>query len=408
MTGPAGAGKSAIARTCAYKIEAAGRLGASFFFFRPSGWNDPKKFLPTIVYQLATRYPAYNECVDAIILSDRLVLEKEMDIQFRELLVKPLQKLNASAQGIGKDMVIVVDGLDECATVNAQVQIIDLITTSTLDRTTPFLWAFFSRPEPPITSAFTSQFATTISWTLPLTLSGNADSDIEAYLRGSFLAIRAKYSIPASVAWPMEEDIRRLVSQSAGLFVYPVTAIRYIEGLDKGRPGFEERLRAVLQLDPKSTESPFSVLDQLYILIMMLIPEGVIYDTMSLLHLDQSDVAQRHSGHLFIPLDYDEVRPKVLSYCFALGLSLAAFHVAISNLYSVLEVTVTQSGDPIEFRFYHKSFLDFLLDSKRSEQYFVKSPAVRRICLEMIVRTMSTEVGSAAGEYPNLWKSTIA
>jgi MoxR-like ATPase len=54
MIGPAGVGKSAIARTCAHKLKMAGNLGASFFFYQPSGWNDPKKFIPTILYQLTT------------------------------------------------------------------------------------------------------------------------------------------------------------------------------------------------------------------------------------------------------------------------------------------------------------------------------------------------------------------
>jgi hypothetical protein len=36
-------------------------------------------------------------------------------------------------------MVIVVDGLNECAIVNAQVQIIHLIATSIREQTTPFL-----------------------------------------------------------------------------------------------------------------------------------------------------------------------------------------------------------------------------------------------------------------------------
>jgi hypothetical protein len=74
-----------------------------------------------------------------------------MDIQFWELLIKPLQKWN----GIGKDVIIIIDSLDECATVEAQVQIIELISTTSIDQqTTPFLWAFFSRPSPPITSTF--------------------------------------------------------------------------------------------------------------------------------------------------------------------------------------------------------------------------------------------------------------
>jgi hypothetical protein len=239
-----------------------------------------------------------------------------------------------------------------------------------------------------------------MSWTLPLTLSGNADSDIDAYLRGSFEAIRAKHNIPDG-QWPAGGDIRRVVSQSAGLFVYAVTALRYIDGLGNGRSGLERRLRAVLQLDSMSTESPFSALDQLYMLVMEQIPEEVLLDTMSLLYLDQSPVSKRvvysSNPSAFI------TRPTVTSFRSALGLSSAAFHIAISNLYSVLEVTMSERGKPEKFRFYHRSFLDFLLDSRRSKQYFIMSPVVHQHCLEMIVRTLSTVVDTDASEYPQLW-----
>jgi hypothetical protein len=299
-------------------------------------------------------------------------------------------------------MVIIVDGLDECTTVDAQIQIINVIAASIREQTTPFLWAFFSRPEPPITSAFSSKVAPNMSWTLPLTLSSNADSDIEAYLHGSFGVIRAKYSIPASAAWPAEEDIRRLVFRSAGLFVYAVTALRYVDGLGKVKFGLEERLRTVLQLDSMSTESPFSALDQLYMLVMMQIPEGVLSDTMSLLHLDQSPAFERFSRSLPEPR-YAIKRPKASSLRSTLGLSSAAFHVAISNLYSVLEVATFANEALEKFRFYHGSFLDFLLDSRKSQRYFIKSPVVHQHCLEMTIRAMNTAVDTNASEYPKLW-----
>jgi hypothetical protein len=133
---------------------------------------------------------------------------------------------------------------------------------------------------------------------------------------------------------------------------------------------------------------------------MMQIPEGVLSDTLSLLHLDQSAAVQKY-GCNWREI-YDEECPMVYSYCFALGLSLAAFHVAISNLYSVLEVTMSEGGVPAKFQFYHKSFLDFLLDQRRSKQYFIRSPGVRQRCLEMVVRTMGTAVGPDSGKCPDL------
>jgi hypothetical protein len=394
MTGPAGAGKSAIARDCAHKLKATGNLGASFFFYRPSRWNDPKKFVPTIVYQLTTQYAAYRDYIDAVILDDPLVLEKKMSIQFLELLVKPSLQQIVKNRGVKTDLVIVVDGLDECATVDAQVKIINLIATSIHEQTTPFVWAFFSRPEPPITSTFSSQVPQNISWMLPLTLSDNANSDIEAYLRGGCQAICAELNISIDVAWPAEEDISRLVSQSAGLFAYAATAIRYIAGLGNGTSGLEQRLRRVLQVDSPSEENPFSALDDLYTLLMMQVPKGVLYDTLSLLYLDQSGVY-----HRYIIANPQVKVSKFVSYCLALSLSTAAFHATISNLYSVLHVTRSEDEELDGLQFYHRSFLDFLWDQARSKIYFIYSQVVLRHCLKLVVRALTPVSGAKFSEY---------
>ncbi|KAF9440088.1 hypothetical protein P691DRAFT_646434, partial [Macrolepiota fuliginosa MF-IS2] len=139
---------------------------------------------------------------------------------------------------------IIIDGLDECDGKDAQSTIIDIIITSVHRQSTPFLWAFFSRPEPHITSEFSTEQATEVCWQLTLPVSRDADQDIEAYLRDSFRTIRKKYNLPAAFPWPSEEDIHQLVKQSAGLFVYTASAIRYVDG--PGISGPEERLGSVL------------------------------------------------------------------------------------------------------------------------------------------------------------------
>ncbi|KAF9439506.1 hypothetical protein P691DRAFT_769572 [Macrolepiota fuliginosa MF-IS2] len=158
LEGPAGVGKSAVAQSCAQGIR--GRLGATFFFSRINGWNDPKKFVSTIAYQLATRYPPYRDRVDDIVLRDPLVLEKSINAQFHDLLVQPLRELKGMGIGAGEDAIIIIDGLDECDGKDAQRTIIQIIITSVHEQSTPFLWAFFSRPEPHIEAAFSSKQAT--------------------------------------------------------------------------------------------------------------------------------------------------------------------------------------------------------------------------------------------------------
>ncbi|KAF9442077.1 hypothetical protein P691DRAFT_779568 [Macrolepiota fuliginosa MF-IS2] len=348
LEGPAGVGKSAVAQTCAQDME--NRLGATFFFSRPNGWNKPATFLPTIVYQLTTKYPAYRDLVDAIVLRDPLILEKSIQVQFRELLVQPLQQLEGVEGGVGEDIVIIIDGLDECDGKDAQSTIVQVVTSSVHQQSTPFLWAFFSRPEPHIRSAFSTERATEVCWQLTLPISRDADRDIEAYLRDGFRTIRAKYDLPAAFPWPSEEDVHQLVEQSAGLFIYTASAIRYVDG--PGISGPEERLGSVLGLGTTETkDNPLANLDQFYMLIMKQIPEETLPDTI-----------------LLSALIHTVSDARII--CAILKLSLTAFYADVNNLYSVLKIKSTEDGMPSYLSFYHASFLDFLRDEKRSTQKF--------------------------------------
>ncbi|KAF9442081.1 hypothetical protein P691DRAFT_509394 [Macrolepiota fuliginosa MF-IS2] len=351
LEGPAGVGKSAVAQTCAQGME--NKLGATFFFSRPNGWNKPATFLPTIAYQLTTKYPAYRDLVDAIVLHDPLILEKSIQVQFRKLLAQPLRQLEGVEGGVDDDIVIIVDGLDECDGKDAQSTIIRVITSSVHQQSTPFLWAFFSRPEPHIRSAFSTEQAIEVCWQLTLPVSRDADRDIEAYLRDGFKTIRAKYNVPAAFPWPSEGDIHRLVEQSAGLFAYTASAIRYVDG--PGISGPEERLRSVLGLGMAGIrDNPLANLDRFYLLIMKEIPEETLPNAIQLLSILGS-IGPLLSGSVI---------------CVILKLSLTAFYAAVNNLYSVLKIEKTEDGMPGRLSFYHASFGDFLSDKKRSTQKF--------------------------------------
>ncbi|KAF9440122.1 hypothetical protein P691DRAFT_803398 [Macrolepiota fuliginosa MF-IS2] len=356
LEGPAGVGKSAVAQSCARSI--GGRLGATFFFSRTNGWNDPKAFVPTIAYQLATKYPPYRDRVDAIVLRDPLVLEKLIEAQFHDLLVQPLRELKDVGIGVGEDAIIIVDGLDECDGVGAQRTIIEIIITSVREQTTPFLWAFFSRPEPHIMAAFSSKQATDVCLKLNLPVSRDADGDIEAYLRDGFRMIRAKYNFPAVFIWPSEEEIHQLVDQSAGLFVYTASAIRYMENPSASEP--TSRLRSLLELgNTKTSDNPLANLDRFYSLILEQVPEGILPNTLLLLSA-LNNVALRSLS--------------AQSLCTILEFSLAKFYSAVINLHSVLNIATSDNGVPGTLSFYHASFSDFLKDEARSTpRFFVEN-----------------------------------
>jgi hypothetical protein len=385
MQGPADVGKSAIARTCTERI--GNRLGAAFFFSRPNHWNDPMKFIPTIVYQIAMKHQGYYRIIEALIAHDPLVLEKAMDVQFRELLVEPLAKLSADGQAIGEHL-IMVDGLDECEGQDSQRSIIEIITTSVHQQTTPFIWAIFSRPEPHIASAFSSEPACNVCWKLTLPVSRDSDQDINIYLRDGFRMIRAKYNLPNVISWPSEEQIRQLVDQSAGLFIYAASTIRFI-AQGPGVLGPEEQLRLILELGNSDktvpSSNPLTNLDRFYILIMKQIPREILSNTLSLLF---SHIHRSKEIEVYLPV-----------YCSILGFSMTTFYAAINDLHSVMSIK-TRDGMPIGLSFYHASFGDFLRDIQRSTAEFcVETPDIHNHFYSMCVNALRRLSGTNSGKH---------
>ncbi|KAF9442093.1 hypothetical protein P691DRAFT_765575 [Macrolepiota fuliginosa MF-IS2] len=185
MKGLAGIGKSAIAQTCAEELKDLGRLSTAFFFAARVR-DNAEQFFPTITYQLSTEFPDYHNLLDQRICCDRTILKKMMAIQFKALIAEPFQELEKTGRGIGQRVVIIIDGLDECKKADDQSQIIKIIAVAAHDSVTPFHWAFFSRPEPQIEAAFTSDEASQVTYKVELPVLDDTNSDIKLYLCSGF------------------------------------------------------------------------------------------------------------------------------------------------------------------------------------------------------------------------------
>ena len=61
MWGPAGVGKSAIAKSCAEKTAKQRRLGASFLFSRTQHVDDPKRFLQLLLINWFKKWMSIDE-----------------------------------------------------------------------------------------------------------------------------------------------------------------------------------------------------------------------------------------------------------------------------------------------------------------------------------------------------------
>jgi len=187
MREPAGVGKSAIAQTCAEKLKKTEHLGAAFFF-TVKGHNSFLCLFTTIAYQLSTTLPDYRVVVDERISKDKTLVEKKILSQFELLIVKPLQELQKQGKVI-RPKAVFIDRLDECAGEDAQAEIIKMIASSVRNGSTPFCWAIFSRAKSRIVSTFKQDIVASVTHSVKLPISRDADGEIEMYLRGEFKSI---------------------------------------------------------------------------------------------------------------------------------------------------------------------------------------------------------------------------
>lgn len=380
MEGPAGVGKSALAQSCAEEVGA--KLAAAFFFSRTNGWDDSRRLFPSIAYQLTRKYPEYHKKLDEKISYDpTLVHSAAIEVQFRELIVLPLQELQKEGENI-EEGVIFIDGLDECTGENAQCSIVNAISASVRKQTTPFIWGFFSRPEPRIVTHFTSPHIRDSCWKLALPVSHEADEDVKIYLEAEFGRIRAQYAIPSTTSWPSENDKQVLVRRSAGLFIYPTSVVWFVGG--DGPKGPVERLRSVLRLPGESVSEPWSYLDGFYTLLMKGIPEDMLPNTLKILSL--TCIRGGFGRYHF------QIATEIL------GLSLPNYCAALSKLHSVVSLTHTEDGARVELKFHHTSFTEFLVNPERSKEFCVSTPKICALLLADVIECFNR--GPSNRTYP--------
>ncbi|KAF9001340.1 hypothetical protein BDQ17DRAFT_1391083 [Cyathus striatus] len=207
LHGPAGAGKSCIARSTCEKAHKAGLLGASFFFWQIA------KYIEAAIEQ------------DPCLLDDA-----PLERQFHKLVYEPCCLIPREQLDIG---VIVIDGLDECIDPEVQVSILQILAKSVCYDGFPLGFFITSRPEHHLQIVFDSKeliFATKL---ISLDRVPGVSQDIQTVLESGFTCIlndrqfrMALKSVPKP--WPSLETINELIKRSSGQFIYAATVMRFI------------------------------------------------------------------------------------------------------------------------------------------------------------------------------------
>ncbi|KAF8151694.1 hypothetical protein B0H34DRAFT_775575, partial [Crassisporium funariophilum] len=234
LHGPAGAGKSAIARSIAEQCAALNLLIASFFFSRlADGRNNTERLISTIAYQLAQNIPETRPHIERVVENDPAIFSKSLVDQIQALIVRPLQ--SASVDSLSRNpplpYLIIIDGLDECHDAEAQIHVLRLLANLVQQRQCGIRLAVLvvSRPEKHLRASFSNGDLAARSTLLLLDNTFRPDDDIRLYLTSKCNEIKDCHPFKHEIAdvWPSPGDIETLVKKSSGQFIFASLVVKY-------------------------------------------------------------------------------------------------------------------------------------------------------------------------------------
>ncbi|KAI1760617.1 hypothetical protein GGR53DRAFT_509023 [Hypoxylon sp. FL1150] len=347
LVGPAGTGKSTIARTVADYFAKKKRLVGGYFFKRgEQGRNDTSRLFPTLAMQLAEESPPFRGCLQKSLygLDGDAVEKKSLKFQFDKVLWQPLADL-PPADTSGLPRLFIIDALDECERLEHLSQILALLSKLRDLPSIQLRVLFTSRSAPKIIDAFESLLRdkTARSFELHLEFPEDAKADIRNFLSTRFADIRRKRSVQQN-PWPTAEDLDclvRLATSPEPLFIYAATLCRFV--YDERRPSNPKKQ---LKLWLEQCEDNKSQLHQIYAPILSQI-------------LQDNDEAEFYRQLKFLGALILLATPlPAVSLAALLGIDLDDVNWWLQELHAVLNIP-SEPHSPI--RLLHKSFSDFLL-----------------------------------------------
>ncbi|KAK7985500.1 hypothetical protein PG988_003122 [Apiospora saccharicola] len=370
LKGWAGMGKSTIARTVArkYQEQDPQRLGASFFFSRGGGdVGHAAKFVTSIASQLANNIPALDQHICNAIQERRDITQQSLLDQWRQLIIRPLSKLNEKGGNEYQPYyIIVIDALDECENKNNIQTIIAFLAEIRSLETVRLRVFLTSRPEVSIRKSFNRLDTQHRDFVLHNISSSIVDGDIYLFFQHHFKLIREDRGLDDD--WPVKEALQRLIETAGGLFIWAATACRYI---DDGRTLAKKRLQTLLK----------GHLNELYTTVLgKIIPFGSSSEEKDFLY----GIVRHILGSIVVlltPLSTSSLQS-------LLGETDLSVDEVLNDFHAILDIPQT---DDSPLRLHHPSFRDFLLDNERckDESLWVDEKQAHRRLADSCIRLMS-------------------
>ena len=345
LNGLAGTGKSTVAQTIAERVFADGLLGASFFCSRDFEDRSNLHFIfPTVAFQLAHRYPAFRSHLVPLLQSNPDVIHESLYNQMGKLIVEPLRSVDVA-------MVIIIDALDECTDNEPQSAILSVMGRF-VEEIPNVKFFITGRPEPRIKSGFRLELLRPLTdiFVLHDIEPSLIDADIRLFLKYELSNLARRHKLDG---WPSDKHLDLLCYRAAGLFVYAIATIKF---LDTKFILPAKQLETILSFpentshEGKTQFQPNKTLDSLY--------SWILRETIS---VDNSVV---FSNFQFIVgavvLLVNPLPPSAIAEL--VGLEINGVMPYLTSIQSLL----TLDEDPnLPVRAFHKSFPDFITDPTR-------------------------------------------
>ncbi|KAF5328876.1 hypothetical protein D9619_011453 [Psilocybe cf. subviscida] len=360
LSGPAGAGKTAIVQTVVEEWKKRGVAVASFFFFRGDNTRtNSEPVVATLLYQLFDLLPALKKSA-ADLLSDKpLMMQDSINNQFFHFIDTPIRTLmRQPSLDIRTPIVLVIDGLDECGSehAGAQEQVLRALHNLVALKDSPFIVLVASRPEPNLIMAFNK-----LSFS-PGSIFLNAEyrpqNDIRRFVVDKFQEIKRAHHLSHNLRrgnWPLDADIDNIVTKSSGQFIYAATVMRFLENSPESP---HITLKIVQGIEPAETYSPFAQLDAMYSYVFSQAKNSAAVKKIFAFYF----ISTNHSKDIFGDI--------LAAVC-----DIATVESLMSPLASI--VRLHRNSKSAKLVFYHASLGDFLQDELRSGIHFVDVHAAR-------------------------------
>jgi len=379
LYGDAGAGKSSISQTFAVRCAEERHLLGSFFFWKDDSQRSTYSFLiTTLVYQAVTAVPALKDIVNEAIERDPAIFQKHLKVQLITLLINPINDL-VDMVGFDPSVIpnlILIDGLDECSTADAQCSILESLTDTLLLCRHRLKVLIASRPEVEIKSTFNSDPLLSCSTRLALDASFKPNDDIRRFLVDKFEAIKSTHPLKAHIpsTWPPSKVVGVLVDRSSGQFIFASTVGKYVS---ERRQNPVKQLDIIIGVRPPSSEInlPYTELNTLYAHVL------------SCIHPDKMEMALDILSFVTIvrpalpPLAYFAKYPTPTgrfglgpdqALCVLFSVDHADLEHYLADLSSLVKIQSEGEQKLPVVTFSHASMGDFLLDPIRSQKFYRK------------------------------------